>query len=860
MKIHLIGNAHLDPVWLWDWREGLSTGLITCRTILDLMDEDPELTFNRGEAAIYAHIERTDPETFRRIKRYVKSGRWDLIGGTYIQPDDNMPATENFVRQYTRGLRYFASRFGKPVRVAWSADCFGHAEGMPEILAAAGMKYFAFTRPDPGTLPLAKPAFWWVGPGGSRILAYRPTVGWYGTDRDEVIGRLDKTVESAATCDLQNVAVLYGLGDHGGGPSRRQLADIKAWAKAHPEVRVIHSTMHRFFGELEKEVLSQEKSFIQEHRGELNFVLRGCYSSVAKFKFLYRQTEVALCAAERTDAILAAKLSRTPAKLDRAWDSMLFGAFHDILPGTSIERSYDDQIGQLNFAMHEADAAQFDALNALAMQVNTRVLPVARGSDMPTGVAAMVWNPHATPFDGFVEIEACVDDRQIPKYRDETVNNVPVRVLDHRKKPLPFQLVNVENRFAPHIAWRKRAVVPVKLPPMGWSMLEMAWVEGAPASASPASEMAASATEGTADTQGSVAIANGTFRIETGIGQTGIKVLRNGKPFLLGDGLAAGVFEDPFGSWGGGADNNATGPELAKLQERWRVTDAKVLEAGRWRATLWVRLAGKDSRIDLTIQLYAGRNAVDVSARVLWNQRAARLKLILPLHAKRAEYDVAGGRVVRQVTGDVPGGKWMRTAETESSDFNFGFASDALYAFNVGAEQTHVTVVRSTRFADSTTKDASAEPWLPATDQGELKFRFLLAPGDERLPVLADLLEQPPVVSIVPSKKGPLPATGSLLSLEPGNLRLLAFKPAEDGKGWIVRMAETAGRSTNPRLKLLGQWVELDPVPGKRIATYRIEPAGSGFKARLSNAAEDRVVAMKTATKSRMNKSKRSHA
>src|SRR4051812_21791733 len=167
---HLIPNAHLDPVWLWDWREGLNEGLITCRTILDLMDDNPKLTFIRGESAIYQHIERTDPDTFKRIARYVKGGGGGVGGGTVIHPTTNLPATETFARHFLHGKKYFRDRFGVDVTVAWAADSFGHAAGLPEILAAAGMKSFAFSRPAPNILPLEKSAFWWEGPGGSRVL------------------------------------------------------------------------------------------------------------------------------------------------------------------------------------------------------------------------------------------------------------------------------------------------------------------------------------------------------------------------------------------------------------------------------------------------------------------------------------------------------------------------------------------------------------------------------------------------------------------------------------------------------------------------------------------------------------------
>ncbi|RPJ32913.1 MAG: hypothetical protein EHM17_12075 [Verrucomicrobiaceae bacterium] len=169
--IHLIGNAHLDPVWLWDRREGLNEGITTVRTMLDLMDEFPEMTFIRGESAIYQHVEKYDPHAFARIKKMVQAGRWDVVGGTCIQPDTNLPGTETLVRQFTHGQRYFKSRFGKTVTAGWEADSFGHSAGLPEILAAGCIEFFAFSRPSYKVVTLAEHAFWWVGDGCARILA-----------------------------------------------------------------------------------------------------------------------------------------------------------------------------------------------------------------------------------------------------------------------------------------------------------------------------------------------------------------------------------------------------------------------------------------------------------------------------------------------------------------------------------------------------------------------------------------------------------------------------------------------------------------------------------------------------------------
>ena len=198
LTFHLIATAHIDPVWLWDYREGFNEAIATCRAVLALMDEIPDLNFSRGEAALYEHIERHDPPTFARIQAYAKTGRWDVVGGTYIQPDENLPDTETLIRQFLRGQRYFAARFGQPVRVAWSPDCFGHCAGMPAILNAAGLRQLMFTQPLKAECPLPDPVFWWTAPGHARVLACRPHCDWYCIERDGVLMAVVKRKKTSA--------------------------------------------------------------------------------------------------------------------------------------------------------------------------------------------------------------------------------------------------------------------------------------------------------------------------------------------------------------------------------------------------------------------------------------------------------------------------------------------------------------------------------------------------------------------------------------------------------------------------------------------------------------------------------------
>ena len=819
VKIHLIANSHLDPVWLWDWREGLNEAICTVRTVLDLMDEDKRLTYIRGESLLYRHIEETEPATFQRILRYVKSGRWDVVGGTYLQPDTNMAGVETLARQYTEGQRYFQDRFGAKVTAAWQADSFGHTAGLPEILNAAGINSFAFTRPDKKVLPLREPAFWWEGESGARILAYRPLVGWYGTEHDEIPRRLTGLLEAGCQSGLQNVACFYGVGNHGGGPTRRQLADIRAWAETHLDVMVVHSGLHAFFAALREEISKKPKSALPVHRGELNFCLRGCYSSMAGFKRLYRRGENLLARAEKTDAAVSGFLKEPGSDLTEAWKGVLFNSFHDILPGSSIERAFEEQTAWMGGVIHSSRAAEFRALNRLAQCIDTRVAECP--PHHPSGIAALVWNPHAQPYQGHVELEGCLDYRPIWKYQGHTTE-LPIRVLDPGGQVLPFQEIATENRSITEVPWRKRVLVPVSLPAFGWNILEMGWVEGA------VPLKVKNPVTGRPDR-----ISNGEYSVKAIAGKKGIQIFHRGRPLLGGEGLTAAVYDDPWGSWGGMLEE----PDsilFMKPREVWSITAIELTESGPERASLWVRLAGGKSRIDLTFSVSRDRSAVDVAARVFWAERSARLKLRFPV-GDEAEFEVPGATVTRKPSGEVPGGKWVTVGS------KFGLASDALYNFDAKDGALSATVVRATRYADDVPTASDAFPWHPATDQGELKFLFLVTANVPEIRRLARELEQPPVVQLVPAQKGRLPRSGSLASLQPESLQLLALKRAESGRGFVLRVQAQAGKTVPASLQWMGSTLKLGPIRGGQIVSWHLESTKAGWKATMVDLAENKV-------------------
>lgn len=814
IRFHLIPNAHLDPVWLWDWKEGLNEGIITCRAVLDLMDAFPELTFVRGEASVYEHIERHDPETFGRIRERIAQGRWDVVGGNYVQPDTNLPGTEVLVRQFQRGLGYLKRTLGVRPTVAWAPDSFGHSAGWPEIYAAAGMTSFAFSRPFASDLALPGPAFWWEAASGARVLAWRMPIGWYGSTRGEVTERLDRHHAEAPHWGVKNVPVFFGLGNHGGGPSRAQIEAILRWRDRHPKVAVEFSTLHRFFA-----ALGREAAALGTFRGELNFALRGCYASAASFKARYRRTENLLLRAERSSSAIAAATRTPAADLREAWDAVLFNTFHDILPGSSIERAFTDQQAWTGVAWQHAQRAELTALNRLAAKIDTRVPPV-RG-DRPTLVPVLLWNSQAIPFDGPVEFEVPLDYRPIDAFRDKPAD-VPLTVCDARGRALAFQCVETENAFATEVPWRKRFVVRARIPACGWQVLTAGW----------ATEEAKRATPSSALRAGTNSIANQHWEIKARKSSRQVTLLR-GKAERLA--LRVLTVDDPWGSWGG-HDGEAEANHVNHVNTIWKVAEAKVLERGPERAALWVRLAAGASWLELSFLLYRDDPAVVVRARAFWTKKAARLKLQLSTGGE-AEFEVPGGTVRRSPCGEVPGGRWVRIGAGGRA---LTFASDALYNFDLTDTTFGATVVRSCRYAANNPSQPAEQPWRPYMDLGEHVFQFALASGTADANALAARLESPPIAAIVPARVGAWPRTGGVLRLSDG-LQLLALAPAESKKGWLLRVQNTLTRSLTGRVTFLGVKLPLGRIAARRIHAVLLQRTGRTWRATAVNAAEERV-------------------
>ena len=236
-NLHLICNAHIDPVWMWEVEEGVAETLSTFRVAADFCENYDGFIFCHNEAMLYEWVEKNDAALFERIRKLVKAGKWHIMGGWYIQPDCNLPSGESFVRQILAGKYYFIDKFGVEPKTAINFDAFGHSRGLVDIMKKAGYDSYIFCRPEPDMIDLPAEQFKWVGFDGSKIACSR-AYNSYESHRGEADEKIKGWMERNRGAKVG--MVLWGIGDHGGGPSRVDMEKIAALKESEKEFNIIH--------------------------------------------------------------------------------------------------------------------------------------------------------------------------------------------------------------------------------------------------------------------------------------------------------------------------------------------------------------------------------------------------------------------------------------------------------------------------------------------------------------------------------------------------------------------------------------------------------------------------------------------
>jgi len=683
ITVHLVFNAHIDPVWLWPWQSGLDALLATCRNACDRLDGHPDLHFVRNEAWAYREVERIDPALFERIRRHVEGGRWHVVGGWWLQPDCNGPGFAGLIQQIRLGREYFEDRFGRFPRIAYNVDSFGHAATLPGLLRAYGQDGYVFMRPQEHELDLPARLFRWRGySDGPEVVAFRIA-------RAYTTRQMTEEHILAATRNLppgvEHTMCFVGLGDHGGGPSEEQIA----WCREHqdkiPGCRLIFSHVEAFFSAVAGQLRS-----LPLHVGELQMHSVGCYS-------VHRAMKVSVHRAEDTLGQAAIVRSHDPCpepgideRLAEAWRWVCFGHFHDTFGGTCIPSAYEQVHAQLGFAQAVADEAiQRGFRRTMNNLENDRCQRI------------VLYNASDTPFEGYVEHEPWLEwQRWQPHWR----------LIGEQGQVIPYQRMATEALVRDDWVYAARLLLPIEIRPHKVRALRIDTSGEDPAGPMP-SRVQASPARIENDEGAAVSIADP------------MSLWFAGEPAPL---PVLELIDDPTDTWTHETDRY-TGQVVDVA--RWEPADNP--DTGPLMASLRQDGAIGDSRLSSEWRVYAGGSFVEWRLRVHWRERRRLLKLTWRLPTDLGEHTdgITGGKLSRQPDGrERPVRDW--TLLQLQNGRRLGIVLPDAYALDALRDRVRVTLLRSPIMAHHAPHDGR-HPRMVYADQGEhaFRFRFFAGPG-----------------------------------------------------------------------------------------------------------------------------------
>jgi alpha-mannosidase len=763
--LHLICNAHLDPVWQWRWEEGAAAAISTFDVAARLLQEFPDFVFNHNEAILYRWVEEYNPSLFEEIRRLVENGRWCITGGWDLQPDVNLPGTESIIRHIAEGREYFHQRFNVRPRVAYNFDSFGHSGGLPEILSRAGFELYVHMRPGENDLPLPSDLYRWCGVSGSEIGVYRIPLTGYNTYHGGTVKRITEGVETALRLD-RDTPVFWGLGDHGGGATRNELEQIRDLIHQERRVDIVHSSLERFLDAIRPSLASAPVV-----HGDLQRVFTGCYTSMSRIK---RRMQRNLGELVQTEALCAAAWMMHGAEypdalLRDAWRDHLFNDFHDILAGSSIEAA---ELDALDLYGRSSETQRRLRLGAAAV--------FSGGSRNAVEIPIVVLNANPAARQVPVEVEYMIDD--VPKFEGK----YHVRLFTADDVELPVQEEVPDALFFRDI-WRRKISFQALLPHVGSAHYRL------------------EVHEGPVQRKSMPSIVHHSINPETGLLAT--LDAGNGREILAGEAPEALVIEDPGDSWGTEewSYRNVTGHFTPVRGTLCTVEDGPV-------RTITESVSEYSrSRIVFRTISYSGSPFLEFRLRIHWNEEHSRLKLSIPtvLQAGSALCEVPGGAILRPADGqEHVHGRWLIL------DGSAAGRSTALAIINSGQNgfdmldgEIRISILRSAAYCHVRSLPRVNPPQWPFMDQGVHDVRLLLLAGDpdrvrSSVVGLADWLSAPPfALAHFPVGEG-RSAMQDLLSVDAANVRMVACKRSADGSGLVLRLQEGLGRPTRARLQL----------------------------------------------------------
>ncbi len=820
--LHLICNAHIDPVWLWNWEEGLAETLSTFRIAAEFCSKSEGFVFCHNESLLYQWVEEYEPELFRKIRKLVAEGKWRITGGWFMQPDCNIPSGESFIRQILVGKQYFLEKFGVEPQTAVNFDPFGHSRGLVQILAKSGYTSYLFCRPGDPDLSIPDD-FIWTGFDGSEILAHR-SLEHYNSEKGKAAEKLDSWIEKHPNID--GGLFLWGIGNHGGGPSRVDLEKLRLRisdsenGKGEGRCRIMHSWPEQYF-----EWLEQKRDSLIKIKSDLNPWAVGCYTSMARVKKMHRELEGTYLFTEKilTHAVSDGLMKYPRTQLREALEDLLFCEFHDILPGSGIPEVEAYALRRMSHGLEILSRLKAGAFfKLLAGQ------PAAQPGEFPV----LVYNPE--PYDIeetlIVELQGAEPNFNqdlflLPELTDESGSSVLYQLEkesanianDHRKR-LVFRAklkASSMNRFSCYL--REVSILDKPLSPV---QEELHFINDS-------CEIRISSDTGLID----------QYKVD------GVNYLKPDSAELL-------VMKDYADPWGMKVDS------FRDLAGRFRLMSpsetagftgtqgalepVRIIENGPVRTVVegLFRFNGSSASVRYMIPRLGAE--VEMEVRVIWNEKDKMLKMAFPGSLTRAEclgqvacgvqkFDRQGEELLAQ--------QWVGLFSPDGGGA-FTIANQTTYGFDYSEGEIRLSLLRSPAYAghpvDDTTPIVRQDRFTPRMDQGEHLFRFRINAGaaGERLnhvDLESRLLNSGSMsLCCYPAKRGRNPGVAVILSNRA--IRLSALKNSENGDLIILRLFETTGVQTEASVSIPGLGLVIPmKFNGFEIKTVAVNPVNKQF-------------------------------
>ncbi|MGI8770570.1 MAG: glycoside hydrolase family 38 C-terminal domain-containing protein [Acidobacteriaceae bacterium] len=787
---HLTGNSHIDAAWLWPWTETVDVVKRTFGTAVQLMNEYPTYTYTQSAAVYNQWMADKYPELNAQIKQRIQQGRWELVGGMWLEPDLNMPDGESLVRQLLVGQATFKKLYGVTTRIGWNPDSFGYNWQLPQIYKRSGLDYFVTQKMawnDTNQLPFK--LFWWESPDGSKVLTYFPH-DYANNNLDPVRLAKDLAVARTRSPGMLDMMDLFGVGDHGGGPTRAMLDEGLHWMEPNKVIpKEEFGTAQPYFSKVEKEINPASPTWNYESiakgdtqlptpgtgqisiptwKDELYFEYhRGVFTTQANHKRNMRDSEEWVLNAEKYASLAWLEGRPYPAtELTDAWKKVLFNQFHDLAAGSGIAVIYREAQQDYDQVHWAANEVSNKSLHLLQAGVDTR---------STTGVPVLVFNPLGWQRSGVVNVSV-----QMPAASAEGVS-----VMDAHNHVLPSEIVSADPATHTYqLRIRTEAV-----PSMGYQVLHVA-----PGKKSFPSDLKASG-----DT-----IENSVLRVKVDPTTGCITSLFDKKANF--ETLAAGTcgnelqaFKDTpkdYDAWN--IDPGTLDQPPTKLDT---ADSVKLVEQGPMRATIRVTRSWQSSKFVQEITLYTGADHVVVSNDIDWHETHVLLKAAFELAATSdvATYEIPYGTIQRPTTRnnswekakfEVPAMRW---ADLGDGHHGFSLINNSKYGYDAVGNTLRLSLLRSPVWPD------------PQADRGPHHFSYALYPhaGDwkQALSVRQGYDFNYKLKAMqVEAHTGTLPPEHSFVGVEGDDVALTALKKTEDGNGLLLRFYEWAGKPGNVTL------------------------------------------------------------